>query len=90
MAGAVSADNGTDQGEGFSNRGRLFSKTVTVTGGAGATTIKDKTGPEGSLYVVAGYSASLGRFVDLVLFSGSGNPVVVSSIGTPATRTYST
>ena len=88
VTGSLSADNGTDQTVAPSNRGRFFSKTVTVTGGAGATTIKDKTGPEGSLYVVAGYSTA-GRFVDLVLFSGTGNPAVVSSIGTPATRTYS-
>lgn len=90
-AGAVRAGSGDDKTAlTTAALGALFSRKTTVTGGAGATSIKPSAGTEGVLYLVSGQSAG-NRFVDLVLCVTSTTPVVVASNtgGTPANRTYS-
>jgi len=93
VAGAIHFNNNADANVTDENNfGNAFAKKSTVTGGAGATTIKPSTGPYGGLYVVSGNDVPGNFFTDLVLLLGrlTTAPIVISSqnYASPATRTY--
>jgi hypothetical protein len=93
VAGSIHFNNNADASVTDENNfGNAFAKKSTVTGGAGATTIKPTTGPLGGLYVVTGSDGPGNMFVDIVLLLGrlTTAPIVISSqnYASPATRTY--
>jgi hypothetical protein len=93
VAGAIRVNNNTDKSANTNAQfGMFFAKgTTTVTGGAGATSIKSATGSEAAMYLVSGLQAASGkRFFDVVVTMGASLCTVLNSDGvnTPATRTY--
>jgi hypothetical protein len=93
VAGAIRVNNNTDKSVDTTGTfGMFFAKgTTTVVGGAGTTTIKNRTGSEAAFYLVTGFAVSGSkRFYDVVITMGAGLCTVISSGGmnSPDTRTY--
>jgi hypothetical protein len=93
IAGAICYNNNADDAVPDNGYGMSFSAKLNITGNSGANTIYSSAGSEGALYLISAINTTTNdRFVDLVIYLGSGGtaPVVVSSqqSGTPVVRAY--
>ena len=87
--GALKVGIGTRTPTGSGAYGHVFADVGTVTGDNSAKVLKQSTSADGSLYLVTGNYSTV-RFVDLVLYLGSGGIQVLGAQGVngPGTRTY--